>query len=244
MDEKDLDKVKAKALSLCDCDYGKRRDGTHNLLCAAFRRPAVAAAVREAYHRSIDDMPRRAIEIDNKEIADLHAEIDQLKAKTICGVCGGEPPASGLTCICGGTGLAIDEAQHAREMIFDLERQCDQLRAQLVSYHNIFESPEYFQGPPTHELAELLTASDCNAMVTKIKELQAQLVELESKYRRRLWLNHGHTSLYGDDGEMQCAKCMADFKRESLEALEAKIAKSAHAEIERANTWHFGDSGT
>jgi hypothetical protein len=37
--------------------------------------------------------------------------------------------------------------------------------------------------------------------------------ELETKYRRELWLNHGHpvTVLYGDDGEMQCSACPFDF---------------------------------
>jgi hypothetical protein len=29
--------------------------------------------------------------------------------------------------------------------------------------------------------------------------------------RELLWLNHGHTGLYGDDGEMQCAECMEEY---------------------------------
>ena len=32
--------------------------------------------------------------------------------------------------------------------------------------------------------------------------------ELEQKYRKELWLNHGHHGLYGDDGEMQCIECL------------------------------------
>ena len=31
--------------------------------------------------------------------------------------------------------------------------------------------------------------------------------------RKLLWLRHGCNGLYGDDGEMQCAKCMLDFRR-------------------------------
>ena len=32
--------------------------------------------------------------------------------------------------------------------------------------------------------------------------------ELEQKYRKELWLNHGHHGLYGDDREMQCIECL------------------------------------
>ncbi len=39
--------------------------------------------------------------------------------------------------------------------------------------------------------------------------------EQEMILREMVWLNHGCSSgaLYGDDGEMQCNKCMIDFKR-------------------------------
>lgn len=67
--------------------------------------------------------------------------------------------------------------------------------------------------------------------------------ELETKYRRRLWLTHGHMGLYGDDGEMQCGKCVADFKRFPLERLEkivhdcaiAAIAAKIEQEAKRGN---------
>lgn len=41
-------------------------------------------------------------------------------------------------------------------------------------------------------------------------------VEANKDLRQLLWLRHGCniTSLYGDDGEMQCNKCMIDFKRD------------------------------
>lgn len=37
----------------------------------------------------------------------------------------------------------------------------------------------------------------------------------EKTLRRMLWLRHGcsHSSLYGDDDEMQCGDCGIDFKR-------------------------------
>ena len=46
------------------------------------------------------------------------------------------------------------------------------------------------------------------------------------KLRELLWLNHGCLdSLYGDDGEMQCNKCMIDFKRNSAEEIACRFAK-------------------
>ena len=42
--------------------------------------------------------------------------------------------------------------------------------------------------------------------------------------RLEWWLNHGHTGLYGDDGEMQCPICPADFKRQPLGELEALVS--------------------
>jgi hypothetical protein len=47
--------------------------------------------------------------------------------------------------------------------------------------------------------------------------------DLEQKYRHELWRNHCHDGRYGDDGEMQCSQCPADFKRDSLESLEKKV---------------------
>ena len=46
------------------------------------------------------------------------------------------------------------------------------------------------------------------------------LQEVEHEIRRYLWASHGHDGLYGDDGELQCSKCipfgMHDYKREPL----------------------------
>lgn len=33
----------------------------------------------------------------------------------------------------------------------------------------------------------------------------------EQILRRLLWLNHGHTGMYGDDGEMQCPQCFKEY---------------------------------
>ena len=43
--------------------------------------------------------------------------------------------------------------------------------------------------------------------------------------RRLLWLRHGCESpaLYGDDGEMQCNKCVIDFKRNPVAYIERRF---------------------
>jgi hypothetical protein len=49
---------------------------------------------------------------------------------------------------------------------------------------------------------------------------------VERELRREWWLNHGHywPALYGDDGEMQCHECPADFKRMPLDALRKHVS--------------------
>lgn len=44
--------------------------------------------------------------------------------------------------------------------------------------------------------------------------------EENKELRKLLWLRHGCMGLYGDDGEMQCSKCMIDFKRDSVDKIE------------------------
>jgi len=48
-------------------------------------------------------------------------------------------------------------------------------------------------------------------------------IDIEHELRYEWWLNHGHDGLYGDDGEMQCGRCPADFKRQPLEELQALV---------------------
>jgi hypothetical protein len=58
-------------------------------------------------------------------------------------------------------------------------------------------------------------------------EMTARERDLEEEnlmLRFALWVGHGHSGLYGDDGEMQCAKCCpqgaVDYKRGSAKALQ------------------------
>lgn len=45
----------------------------------------------------------------------------------------------------------------------------------------------------------------------------------EMLLRKMLWLRHGCDGLYGDDGEMQCARCMLDFLRMSPHDIERRF---------------------
>lgn len=57
------------------------------------------------------------------------------------------------------------------------------------------------------------------------------LAEEIFKLRKMLWLNHGHTEMYGNDGEMQCGECVHeygfyDWKRTDINEIEAKMTKA------------------
>ena len=51
------------------------------------------------------------------------------------------------------------------------------------------------------------------------------LKQENKELRKLLWLRHGCTSLYGDDGEMQCNSCMIDFKRDSIKSIAHRMAQ-------------------
>lgn len=61
-------------------------------------------------------------------------------------------------------------------------------------------------------------------------DLDADLAAL----RMLLWLRHGCPSsvLYGDDGEMQCAKCLIDFKRATVPEIEASFERLGMATLD------------
>lgn len=52
-----------------------------------------------------------------------------------------------------------------------------------------------------------------------------QLQDENQQLRKFAWLAHGCgiTSLYGDDGEMQCSDCKLDFKRDPIDTIFAKL---------------------
>ncbi len=61
----------------------------------------------------------------------------------------------------------------------------------------------------------------------KLDALISEQRTSESEHRMELWLGHGHIGLYGDDGEMQCSLCRADYKRDPLPELERKASEAA-----------------
>ena len=46
-----------------------------------------------------------------------------------------------------------------------------------------------------------------DALETQLK----QMGEDEQIFRQMLWMGHGHTGMYGDDGEMQCGECWKEY---------------------------------
>lgn len=67
---------------------------------------------------------------------------------------------------------------------------------------------------------DLLDERAANALLTAEVE---RLTGIELKYRKSLWMGHGHDHLYGDDGEMQCTQCPGeawDYRRAPLEVIE------------------------
>ena len=62
----------------------------------------------------------------------------------------------------------------------------------------------------------------------------SNVIDEENKILRKLlWMRHGCPShaLYGDDGELQCSKCLIDFKRAPAEAIERQFLKINTPEI-------------
>lgn len=62
------------------------------------------------------------------------------------------------------------------------------------------------------------------------------LVEENQLLRQLLWVRHGCfiSNLYGDDGEMQCNKCMIDFKRDSAYKIKQKFEQNASKALVKA----------
>lgn len=71
--------------------------------------------------------------------------------------------------------------------------------------------------------------------VTAVGEWSNELLVKENKeLRKLLWLRHGCeiASLYGDDGELQCGKCMIDFRRDSAESINEKWFKQGKEAVQ------------
>ena len=104
--------------------------------------------------------------------------------------------------------------------------------------HALFNyNPKRPDSTKKDKTVEVITKADHDAALRHAKA--EGMEELEQKYRKELWLNHGHHGLYGDDGEMQCIEChpygATDYKRDPLDKVEhatfrARMARAAQIE--------------
>jgi hypothetical protein len=71
----------------------------------------------------------------------------------------------------------------------------------------------------------------CPEKTERIAALEAENAALDRKYRTELWAGHGHSEIYGDDGEMQCCRCGVDYRRDDLSKVEqaAMFARTERA---------------
>lgn len=130
-----------------------------------------------------------------------------------------------------------------------LEREAD--------VHAAMEEDEERDGPSTAgtlraiagEIRRLrrdvhLWSEQATRLTTERETLAKESAEWEQRARKTLWLRHGCDvmALYGDDGEMQCNRCMADFKREEWSALEMRLFRAALAR-QSASSLAAGDAG-
>ena len=78
------------------------------------------------------------------------------------------------------------------------------------------------------KFAELLGARDPQAFKQRCMTYgDEERGEDDTTLRRLLWLRHGcpMSALYGDDGEMSCGMCSADFKRWTPDEISAYFTK-------------------
>jgi hypothetical protein len=92
--------------------------------------------------------------------------------------------------------------------------------------------------PPATALDYQVLSQQLTAL---LDQEESRRVALDLKYRRTLWLDHGHGSLYGGDGEMQCSHpdCQAlDYRRAPHDLLEATVqrVRTKGAGVMRATT--------
>jgi hypothetical protein len=97
---------------------------------------------------------------------------------------------------------------------------------------NALDEPRWSHWIETIETVRRLAAEP----VRSAAPVTAEGLDVERELRRELWLHHGHEGLYGDDGEMQCARCMPtwDYLRAPLSSVlmaaeSARLAAAAQA---------------
>ena len=88
----------------------------------------------------------------------------------------------------------------------------------------------------TREADERLEQSQCGIKASPASPPRADMSFIERELRMRLWMGHGHSGLYGDDGEMQCGQCVPlwDYRRTPIEQLVEHVNRLALLRIAEA----------
>lgn len=120
-----------------------------------------------------------------------------------------------------------------QDHINDLESQLTAANADLRELLRLASKTE-------PEMNEILAAARVTntVVISQRRELRAQAEEIEKAntdnliLRQLTWLGHGHSELYGDDGEMQCGHApVCDFKRFPVANIQAHIDARGIAEL-------------
>ncbi len=133
-----------------------------------------------------------------------------------------------------GAFVYYDDAQRA----LDAERE--RLKGQIdysIQLRQLIESLRR-DDTPSPELYHHTIIVDFKRQLATLQAQLRQVLEVEHKYRKELWLGHRHHGMYGDDGEMQCIEChpygVTDYKRDPLDkvehaAFQARIHRATQA---------------
>ncbi len=68
-----------------------------------------------------------------------------------------------------------------------------------------------------------LICARCAALTNTAPLLAQHDAGVEQPFRKLLWIFHGCSGLYGDDGEMQCGKCLIDFRRDPIGIIQKQL---------------------
>lgn len=127
----------------------------------------------------------------------------------------------------GNSALAVERyLTIQRERAEKAEKDSAHWKATFERYADLAQKAGIEFGQTSTEfIATNVRAEKAEAELALLREDKARL---ELAYRKHLWLSHGHTGLYGDDGEMQCGACLSeggpvDYKRAPLQDIENHI---------------------
>ena len=106
-------------------------------------------------------------------------------------------------------------------------KQYELMKADLAAMQ---DDRDAYKSAGDHEYVELVKTH------AELVALRASQDGIELRYRRLMWLSHGHAGLYGDDGEMQCGQCKPtwDYRNDPLEEVEEQYKEARRAAIVRA----------